>query len=349
MTSEHFENILKNPESDILDFKKEQYDFINNSNEVNTAKFIKDIICFCNTIRTETAYIILGVSITNEGEKELIGIEKFVDDSTFQDKIKNKVTPVPNFNYSVIKFNNKFFGVFEIPVKRYEEPIFSTGRMRGLESGKVYLRRSSSNSEATGRETILISKWLESLPSRSVNSNIHDEVSEIMIKTTSQIFPLSEQIATSLKLANKYGSSRLLIFCEAELSGWYNRTENIDVGKDLSYRIQKVVMTPNNIDVNPYSLNNYTAQQILDELKRIDKNAFEEKLLFKEPITQIESYLSEFSTQKKNLLLILTSNAETMFKNPKFETIKSYVTKYQLDMIYNGIRQKLISLLLDIN
>jgi len=25
------------------------------------------------------------------------------------------------------------------------------------------------------------------------------------------------------------------------------------------------------------------------------------------------------------------------------------VTKYQLDMIYNGIRQKLISLLLDIN
>ncbi|KAF0200870.1 MAG: hypothetical protein FD170_3151 [Bacteroidetes bacterium] len=350
MRIETFENILNNPESDILDFKREQYDFFNNSNEINTAKFVKDIVSFCNTIRTETGYIILGVSITENGEKELIGIDKFVDDAIFQEKIKNKVTPVPYFSYSTIKFKDKIFGVFEFPVKKYEEPIFPTVKMKGLELGKVYYRRGSSNSEAVGREVILINKWLESLPSHSDSTSINDEVSEIMIKTTTKILPLSEQIASSLKLAKKYGLLKLQTFCEGELSGWINRNGKMDIENELSYRMQKVVMTPNDIKINPYSIYSFTPQQMLDELKKIDKDALEQILLFPQSITQIESYLTQFSTNKEKSLIVLTSDADNLFSNPKFKgiTIKFFATFHNFEAIYQGIRQNLISNLLEI-
>ncbi|KAA6304405.1 hypothetical protein EZS27_043946, partial [termite gut metagenome] len=42
-------------------FKREQYCIQNNSSN-KTDEFIKDIICFANTIREETAYILLGIS-----------------------------------------------------------------------------------------------------------------------------------------------------------------------------------------------------------------------------------------------------------------------------------------------
>lgn len=350
MTNETFANILTKPESNVLDFKREQYDFVNNNNEVNTSKFVKDIISFCNTIRTETAYIILGVGISKEGEKELIGLDKYIDDAVFQEKIKDKVTPIPFFNYSTIRFEGKTFGVFEIPVSKYKEPIFPTVKTKGLEPGKVYFRRGSSNSEATGREVILINKWLENLPSLSDSLSINVEVSEIILKITTKILPLSEQIATSLKLAKKYGLTGLQSFCEGELSGWYKRTEKMNMEKELSYRLQKVVMTPHDVQINPYSIYSPTAQQMLEELKKIDKAAFEQTMLFPQPITQIESYLSGFSSNKDKSLIVLTSDADSLLNNPELEgmTIKTFATVHNLETIYQGIRQKLIENLLEI-
>lgn len=351
MTNDKFENILNNPESDILDFKREQYSFLSNQNDVNTAKFVKDIISFSNTIRTETSYIILGIGESESGEKEILGLDKHIDDAIFQEKIKNKVTPIPYFSYSTIKFQDKIFGVIEIPVRKYEEPIFSTVKMKGLETGKVYFRRGSSNSEATGREIILISKWLESLPSEIIGNNFSDEVSEIMSKITANQLPLSEPVSSALRLAKKYNLQNLRTFCEGELSGWNDKIENVKVEKVLSYRINKVVMTPSNIEINPYSFYTPSSQQMLDELKKIDKDAFEKTLLFPQSITEIESYLNRFNENKNNSLIVLTSTAGLLFGNPKHNdlTIRIYTTIHNYITIYQGIRQKLIGNLLEVS
>lgn len=349
MTSQEFEEIILNPESDILDFKREQYDFLNKSNEDNAAKFVKDIISFCNTIRTEPAFIILGIGEKENGEKELIGIKKHIDDAIFQEKIKDKVTPIPHFSYSTIKLNDKVFGLIEIPVRKYEEPIFPAVKMKGLEPGKVYCRRSSSNSEATGREIIQINKWLESLPSHTAITNINEEIAEIISKATAKMLPLSEQIAASLKLAKKYGLSELEWFCLGELSGWYD-TDKIDVEKKLSYRISRVVMTPNEIKINPYSFHPLTSQQLLNEIKEIDKAASEQSVFFPNSIIQIEEFIDGFVIDKDNSVIILTQVAEILFDNPKLvgKTIRFYVSKQNLKFIYQGIRQNLIRNLLDI-
>ena len=96
ITELDFENLISRPESTLLDFKREQYKIINDESGIKTAGFIKDIVSFSNTIRTETAYIVIGISTDND-DKELIGIDLNIDDATFQEKIKDKVYPKPTF------------------------------------------------------------------------------------------------------------------------------------------------------------------------------------------------------------------------------------------------------------
>lgn len=60
MDDVQFEKLINNPESTFIDYKKEHYKLINGTQE-DTAQLIKDIVSFCNTIRKQTAYIIIGV------------------------------------------------------------------------------------------------------------------------------------------------------------------------------------------------------------------------------------------------------------------------------------------------
>ena len=222
MTESEFEELLNRPESTTLDFKKEQYKIINDQTGVKTSEFIKDIICFCNSIRTECAYIIIGVSTNENNEKCLLGLDNNIDDATFQEKIKDKVTPRPVFYYYVIRYKGKNFGLIEIPVFKYSEPVTPVVKMKGLEVGRVYSRRGSSNSEAIGREILLIDKWLNGLPSLSDSLNQSEEVSTLLSKITSNQLMLSNAISEALRIAKKYSLKKLLDFCNGELLGWHD-------------------------------------------------------------------------------------------------------------------------------
>ena len=55
------------------------YEIANSDNPSNEAKFIKDVISFTNTIRAESAYIIIGVSENEDGTKNLLGLDETID------------------------------------------------------------------------------------------------------------------------------------------------------------------------------------------------------------------------------------------------------------------------------
>lgn len=150
MTIDKFKELLTRPEGPCIDFKREQYDLLSDKEGIYTAKFIKDIIALSNTIREETAFIIFGVEESN-GQKNLIGINNLLDDSIFQDKIKDKVSPKPKFYSYSIALNGYVFGIIEIPIVKYSEPICAIKNLKGIEAGKVYCRRGSINAEATTR------------------------------------------------------------------------------------------------------------------------------------------------------------------------------------------------------
>lgn len=163
MNLKKLEKLLKSGEGKTLDFKREFYEFSGETSveKVNkTAKFIKDIISFANTIRVETSYIITGFDDSN---KKLCGISSIIDDSRLQEKVKDKVRPVPHFSVYEMEYQGKKLGIIEIPIVKYPEPCRPIKQLKGLEKNKIYHRRGSSNSEANEREIVDMHNWLRSL------------------------------------------------------------------------------------------------------------------------------------------------------------------------------------------
>ena len=86
-----FERLINMSETSTLDFKTKMYDFKDDNDLRKTAKFVKDIIAFSNTIRNESSYIIIGIEEKTDGTKEFHGLDKFIDDGILQDIVKDKV------------------------------------------------------------------------------------------------------------------------------------------------------------------------------------------------------------------------------------------------------------------
>lgn len=109
LTEKEFKFLISKKESSVLDFKRDLYDFENDNKEINTAKFVKDIISFCNTIRTENGYIVFGIKDNTNKPNDIIGVNKVIDDAILQDKIKDKLTPRPLFHYYTVNYKNLNF------------------------------------------------------------------------------------------------------------------------------------------------------------------------------------------------------------------------------------------------
>ncbi len=237
-----FENIISRPESSILDFKETMYIFSDNTEFKNTAKFVKDVISFANTIRNETAYIIIGIKEDANGNKVMQGIDQYVDDAILQDKIKDKVTPRPQFHFYIYKYDNLRFGILEVPVNKYPVPISPIVKMKGLEIGKIYYRQGTSNSEASGQETIRIYNWLQNLLEINHVETKQDVVAKLIKELTSGSEKLSSIISHLWSLAKKYNSDDLLRFCKDELQG-LNSHYVRESQKEYSYRVQKLYVS----------------------------------------------------------------------------------------------------------
>lgn len=343
MTEAEFENLLLQSESTILDFKKEIYSFEKDPDNKKTAEFIKDIISFSNTIRTEKAIIILGVELLDDGRKNLVGLSKSVDDSILQQKVKDKVIPIPAFYYKTIIHHEKLFGVIEIPIKKYEHPISPTVRLKGLEPGKFYFRRGSSNSEANGLESVQIANWLKNLPEETSQVNLSSIIGREISNLVSLNYKLSVSISSILQVAIDFNISELRSLCENELRGsWGGKLSDEQLKGEFAYRVNEVVVFPGQLEFSP---NNFDSRQMIDEIKRM-KDSSINLLFFSQSIIEIEEILSKLSEPRvlysKKLLAGTTIIGEK--ENPVNVTV--YLNKDNFDNIYKNIRQKLIDKLL---
>jgi hypothetical protein len=155
------------------------------------AAFIKDILSFCNTVRTETSYILIGVGEDEKGNKDFCGLQSTYDDSFFQDKVKDKVHPRPDFTYYEVDLQAKRIGIFAFPIKRYTTPIRPTIKMKGIEVGRIYYRQGTCNTEAIAMEVVRIHEWLQSLPSIPDHPNLHNEINNCLSALTKKSEKLS--------------------------------------------------------------------------------------------------------------------------------------------------------------
>jgi hypothetical protein len=131
------QTLLYRNESETLDFKVKQYPQNKNDPE-GKAKFLKDMLAFANTWRTETAYILIGIK---NDTKELVELDVDPDDSRIQQFITEKTNIPLNFSYRSLVFQGVKLGLYTIPVQN--RPIFVTAKFSSVDPNVVYVRRGS--------------------------------------------------------------------------------------------------------------------------------------------------------------------------------------------------------------
>ncbi|SCW53743.1 helix-turn-helix domain-containing protein [Mucilaginibacter sp. NFR10] len=195
MTQELFDELLSNGENETVDFKEHSYfyNLLSNNKKDKDAELLKDIISFTNTVRDQSAYILIGVKeISGKGIPIGIDESEAIDNSIIQSKIKDKSSPVPKFSYYPF-YNNegKRFDIVEIPVAWYPSPCVSTVSIGNLlERNQVYIRRVSSNEKANYDEIIRIKAWLDALPK---NINIKPAIGKSSVKSSAKTFEFDEE------------------------------------------------------------------------------------------------------------------------------------------------------------
>lgn len=341
LTIKEFESLINSQESSILDFKSEMYNF---SDDTGVAKFVKDTICFSNTIRNDTSFIIIGIGEKDDKTKDLIGVSAVPDDSMLQDKVKDKANPRPNFAFYSMHYQNKVFGVFEFPITKYSLPISPTIKMRGLEIGRVYFRRGTTNAEAIGHEVITIHDWLRGLPEKNINGSLYDEIADLMKRLTSGVERLSVVLVDMLRTAKRHELDELIKFCSSEIQGL--DVKKIDSSIDeYQYRVQIVRMSIENIEINPYSAIRPTESLIKQEMDKND-NFHEVRLFFPEPINVIEGNIERYNAE--TICLTAQVSSKQIFKDKKGSDypVYIYVFKDSHLSLYRNIRQKSIDKLI---
>ena len=330
--------ILEKPESTTLDFKERFYDFQNDKELRTTAKLIKDILSFSNTMRSEKGLIIFGVKEKTDKSLELVGLDKSFDDSIIQEKVKDKVFPRPIFSYYEVIYNKKKIGVLEFPITKYELPITPVIKLKGLEIGKVYYRNGTSNTEATGIDVIRINDWLKSLPG-NLKLTLTDKISDSLRRLTLGQEKLSVILTDLFSISKIHQLSELGDFCSAQIRGIkLEETEN------HKYRIQKVIISMNSIETNPFSSINITSEMIKKEMIK-DNSFYEFRMLFNHSIVKIEELMSGFKNNSTYATLKMSS--QQIFGKDDYD-VNVFVFENNIIGLYSNIRQKTIDELMNI-
>ena len=335
-----FEKFLNQSETSILDFKKDLYDFDND--KFGNEKFLKDIISFSNTIRNQTSYIVFGILEKDGGILDLIGLTKSIDDSILQNKAKDNIYPRANFSYYTILYKEMTFGILEFPITKFEIPLSSTRRMKGLEPGKFYYRNGTSNTEATGLDSLNIAKWLDSLQGYDFNhSELNEKISNFIIRLSNQKEKLSVIISELLSEAKKFKLTEIEKFCIVQIKGI-----KINSNEEPSYRKQKVFGSFLKADFNSNPYIQVSQSKVRNEMME-NEDFYRVSIIFPQTLLEIEDFIHKFSKNNSVSMTMEKSDAKSFFDIKENRPFFIYCLEDDYNSVYNNIRQKAIDLLME--
>lgn len=145
MNAEVFESLLYQTESEVLDFKLDQYPF-DAATDIQKSELLKDILSFANAWRRSDAYILLGVEEIRGGRSIVRGISKQLLNRNLQQFVHSKTNRAVSFRYEELQVEGLLVGAFTIPLQ--ERPIYLRKDFGKLKANVVYIRRGDSTGEA---------------------------------------------------------------------------------------------------------------------------------------------------------------------------------------------------------
>lgn len=144
------ETLLNMSESDVLDFKRDQYVLAGASDETK-AKLLKDVLAFANAWKTDDAHIVIGVDENPGARAQIVGVAAHLDDADLQQLVCSKTNVPVSFEYLPLTVDGLPVGVLRIR-KDQQRPIFLKRPFGNLQPNVVYIRRGSSTAAADPTE-----------------------------------------------------------------------------------------------------------------------------------------------------------------------------------------------------
>ena len=279
------------------------------------------------------------------GQKVLVGLQDRVDDAFLQDKIKDKVFPRPNFSFYTINYDQKEFGVLDFPVTKYSTPIYPTVKIKGLEIGRIYYRRGTTNTEAIGHEIITINNWLQGLPDLKDEDSLQEQINGLIKRLTTGTERLSTVLTDTLLVARRYKLNELIDYCSTEIRGV--QKSQSDLSQDnLQYRVQTIKVSLDNVRINPHS---YLASEsfVKTEMEKND-DFFDFRIMFPQSVTEIESCIDRFNPTTICMTISMSSRQLFADENGKDYKVIGYAFKDNYLNLYRSIRQQTIDKLMNV-
>lgn len=141
MNDELMESLLYENEGTSLDFKRDQYPFAGEKDDVKS-ELLKDILAFANSWRRTTAYILIGVDEVKGGRSIVNGVSSHLNDSDLQQFVNTKTNRRIDFKYEAFPFEGKQVGIIAIPQQK--RPFLVTKDYGKVKKQEVYSRSNSS-------------------------------------------------------------------------------------------------------------------------------------------------------------------------------------------------------------
>lgn len=134
-------DLLRKTESDALDFKRDQYPFAGQSDELKS-ELLKDIISFANAWKDSDAYILIGVREKQQRADGLQGVSHHLPDHELQEFVNKTNRPV-RFDIAAVTFDGVELDAIRV-AHTQNRPIYLAKDFGRLTGRTVYIRRGSS-------------------------------------------------------------------------------------------------------------------------------------------------------------------------------------------------------------
>jgi hypothetical protein len=136
------ERLLFEDESNVLDFKVDQYPFGGATDE-QRGELLKDIFAMANSWgRAEFRYILIGVREVVGGRAEVVGVQQHLPEHALQQLVNSRANRPVELSYHALDYEGKSIGV--LAIAKQQRPIYLQKSYGRLQANTVYVRRGSS-------------------------------------------------------------------------------------------------------------------------------------------------------------------------------------------------------------
>lgn len=218
------ERLLFEDESNVLDFKVDQYPFGGTTDD-ERSELLKDILAMANSWgRAEFRYILIGVREVVGGRAQVVGVEQHLPEHAVQQLVNSRTNRPVELSYHALDFEGKSIGV--LVIAKQQRPNYLQKSYGRLQANTVYVRRGSSTAVAAPDEIAQMGlAGVQVEPSRNCNLLIE-------LTTPDNREPVQEPFVTGAQILQFSNIEQLPDYGE---SSWMRRVlpSNRDFYRDV--------------------------------------------------------------------------------------------------------------------